>query len=422
MPALTVSSVNVTTNELTITAHDLSTGDGPVATRNVGGTLPAPLAAVTDYWVIRVDDNTVKLADSSANALLGTAIDLTTIGTGTQILEIGIPYRRARTYVAAPAPGSQLKSADLNALMDTAKALHALVTGQAQSIWDGISAFVFKSAAGLLQPVAGFAKLHSQTIGGREMMACAPGHNVDSIASYVMQPSIARREVQWVGPDGAGGTGTTRLGGPGPLTGGTATGRAWASSNFYTQSQRLGYVSGAGAGSIAYFRQEGHTWRGNAARLGGFHAIFRFAISDPSLVGTARMFVGLGPNTSPTDVDPSTLTNLIGIGCNNGDTQLQLYAAGAVAQSRVALGANFPCNTVSTDVYELALFAAPNGSDIGYLVTRLNTGQTVSGTVGVSANLPVNTVVLSPQIWRTNGTTAAAAAFDLMGIYVEQGD
>ena len=141
MPALTITAVDSGTEQLTIVGHGLTTGDGPAAVRNVGGALPAGLAAVTDYWIIRVDNDTIKLASSSSNALAGTAINLTTNGTGTQILEIGIPYRRARTYVPASVDvaGAQLKSDDLNAMQDAWKAFHALATGQSQAVWTGIT-------------------------------------------------------------------------------------------------------------------------------------------------------------------------------------------------------------------------------------------------------------------------------------------
>lgn len=117
----------------TSSAHGKATGDGPICVRNVGGALPTGLSALTDYWLIVTGASTVKLATSSANALLGTAINLTTNGTGTNYLEIGIPYRRPRTY----AVGSQLKSADLNDNFDAWKALYALLTGQSESIWSG---------------------------------------------------------------------------------------------------------------------------------------------------------------------------------------------------------------------------------------------------------------------------------------------
>lgn len=136
MPAF-VFTADSSNEKLAITAHGQLTGDGPAVVRNIDGALPSPLAGVTEYWIIRDDADHVKLATSQANALIGTAINLTTNGTGTNILEIGIPYVRARTYVAKSAnvAGSQVKSADVNALMDAHKDLHRLLTGQAQTTW-----------------------------------------------------------------------------------------------------------------------------------------------------------------------------------------------------------------------------------------------------------------------------------------------
>jgi hypothetical protein len=80
-----------TTDRLNRTAHGLKTGDGPVRTSNSGGALPTGLAAATDYFVIwdtttGDDADHFRLATSLANALAGTAIDITSNGTGTQTL------------------------------------------------------------------------------------------------------------------------------------------------------------------------------------------------------------------------------------------------------------------------------------------------------------------------------------------------
>ena len=65
----------------TDTAHGFTTGlKGQASTTT---TLPAGLSAATDYFVIVVSADTYKLADSLANALAGTAIDITDAGTGT---------------------------------------------------------------------------------------------------------------------------------------------------------------------------------------------------------------------------------------------------------------------------------------------------------------------------------------------------
>jgi hypothetical protein len=111
--------------------HGKVTGDGPMVVRNVGGALPTGYTALLDVYAIVTGASTMKLALSSADALANIPILISDAGTGTHYLEIGIPYRRPRTY----APGVQLKSADLNDNFDAWKALYALLTAQAQSLW-----------------------------------------------------------------------------------------------------------------------------------------------------------------------------------------------------------------------------------------------------------------------------------------------
>ena len=54
-------------------------------------TLPGGLATATDYYVIRVSDTTFKLATSYANAVAGTAINITDAGTGTHTVSWLLP-------------------------------------------------------------------------------------------------------------------------------------------------------------------------------------------------------------------------------------------------------------------------------------------------------------------------------------------
>lgn len=68
-----------------VVAHTLLTGDGPFQVSTTGG-LPTGLVAVTDYWIIRMGVYTFKLATTLALALAGTAIALTTDGTGVQTI------------------------------------------------------------------------------------------------------------------------------------------------------------------------------------------------------------------------------------------------------------------------------------------------------------------------------------------------
>lgn len=76
------ADINETTNVFTKVAHGLMTGlVGQIATDD---TLPDGLLAVTNYFVIKVNADTFKLASSYANAVAGTAIDIIDAGVGNQ--------------------------------------------------------------------------------------------------------------------------------------------------------------------------------------------------------------------------------------------------------------------------------------------------------------------------------------------------
>jgi hypothetical protein len=74
------SDVNLTSDSISEVGHGYGTGmKGALTT---GGTLPVGLSA-TDYYAIRVDADNYKYATSQANALAGTAVDITGYGIGT---------------------------------------------------------------------------------------------------------------------------------------------------------------------------------------------------------------------------------------------------------------------------------------------------------------------------------------------------
>lgn len=82
----TVFVANATFDTMAIDNHPLRTGSGPLHVTNSGGALPSPLLAATDYYAIRSNSEKFQLAISRASALAGTAIDLTTSGTGTNTI------------------------------------------------------------------------------------------------------------------------------------------------------------------------------------------------------------------------------------------------------------------------------------------------------------------------------------------------
>jgi hypothetical protein len=80
--ASSTSIVGLTPNTIVVPSHGFITGDA-VAYGNGGGTAIVGLTSGTTYYAIRVDVDTVKLATSLANAVAGTAVDITAVGVGT---------------------------------------------------------------------------------------------------------------------------------------------------------------------------------------------------------------------------------------------------------------------------------------------------------------------------------------------------
>lgn len=148
MPVVTITSVNTGTEELTAVGHGLLTGDR-FRVRNVGGALPAAtpaLAGATDYFAVRTGVDTLKMSDTNAHALAGTGIvNLTGSGSGTNLIEYGLPYCVPRIA----ANGTQIFPEDDNAAWTSLVALYELLTGQGQSIWDGVTLAGALAAAGL---------------------------------------------------------------------------------------------------------------------------------------------------------------------------------------------------------------------------------------------------------------------------------
>lgn len=96
-------------DELTV-AREYTTGEKVRVSS--GGTLPGGLSSGTDYYVIKVDATIIQLATTIANAYKGTAIDITSTGSGTHTIELFsfqktlYQQRSINQYVAGEGDGS----------------------------------------------------------------------------------------------------------------------------------------------------------------------------------------------------------------------------------------------------------------------------------------------------------------------------
>jgi hypothetical protein len=114
----------------------------------------------------------------------------------------------------------------------------------------------------------------------------------------------------------------------------------------------------------------------------------------------------------------SSLINCIGVGSDSADTNLQVFHNdGTGTATKIDLGINFPANRTSgsalTTVYSIELFNAPNSSDVLYLVTNKETGNSAQGTI--SSNLPLSTQGLNFFASRCMGAGVTnTGQFDLL--------
>lgn len=241
-----------------------------------------------------------------------------------------------------------------------------------------------------------------------------------------LQAAICRAKIAYWNPPGNAGTLPGVFGQAALTAVGTATARNVATTNILTRMKRLAYVSAATAGSLASVRSPNAQYTtGNGSGLGGFLWVARFATSDAASVAGARAFAGIRDSTgAPTNVEPDTITNCIGVAQMSSDnTQWYLVYGGSAAQAEIALGTSLGAPTLTNTCFELILYSPPTSNGVvHYQMTNLGSGVTVSGTLtpgtpGVQT--PANTTLLSYQIWRCNNATALAVAFDIASIYVE---
>ncbi|HVA10685.1 MAG TPA: hypothetical protein VNG32_00770 [Candidatus Dormibacteraeota bacterium] len=264
--------------------------------------------------------------------------------------------------------------------------------------------------------------VYSKAIAGR-IMAKQLG---PSGLHTAFQPFLARNKIGYWAPPGNATTLPGVFGYTAPTTVGTVTAANVATTSFFTRMRRLSLVSSSTAGTLSSYRiGAAQIQLGDGNGNGGFFKIMRFGCSDAATVSGARQFFGISTSTSaPTNVEPSTLTNAVGIGHGAADTNMNLYYGGSVAQTPINLGSNFPINTLSADAYELALFSPSDQFEtIYYEVTVLNSGHVATGVIvgdGAAIVLPSPYTLMSYSwCYRTNNATALAVSVDIMSDYIE---
>ncbi len=276
-------------------------------------------------------------------------------------------------------------------------------------------------------PGAGLLSVYAKSLAGRIMPKWVGPSGFDT----PFQAFLAFNKIGiWMPPGAGSATVPGVFGYNTPAFVGTATARAITHTSLFSRLNRLGYVSAAAAGSLTSMRQTtASIFIGDGTGYQGFTKVIRFGCSDAAAitpgVNGARQFVGIASQvTAPTNVQPSTILNCIGVGHNAEDSNLKIMYGGTTAQTPIDLGPNFPANTLSVDAYELMLFSPGNQNGVvGYRVNRLNTDHVAEGTLPTSngVNLPATNLPLSYGFnFRSNNNTALAVGLDYISDYFEK--
>jgi hypothetical protein len=246
---------------------------------------------------------------------------------------------------------------------------------------------------------------------------------------WSVQTHMGRNSFAWVVPNSSLTT-LIQVGGLQLTTSGTLTARQVAATNRLTRARRVAYVSAATAGSYGgwYSSATGLGYlmgSGSNANGGGFAIYIRWGCSDAATVAGANMFLGMGTNNAAPVVtaNPNTFTNCFGIAQLAGGANLNIVYGGSAAQTSIDLGANFPAAGLSTDYYEAYFYNSPLwNNQIAYRVERIGPGNVASGLLTAATpgtQLPLNTAVLVPRMYRANNATALAVGLDIAGFFAE---
>ena len=115
---------------------------------------------------------------------------------------------------------------------------------------------------------------------------------------------------------------------------------------------------------------------------------------------TTRAFCGFTSDlTAPTDVDPSTLTDVLGMGWDTADNSVQImHRTGSGTTQKESLSAvTFPVPTVNdTTTYLFEIYCPPNGSTVSWRLE--NPGLNVYDSGDLSSDLPASTTMLAPRV------------------------
>lgn len=169
------------------------------------------------------------------------------------------------------------------------------------------------------------------------------------------------------------------------------------------------FSSTATAGTIAFMRKN------DAMILTGLEVVFTRKIQFNSNVSGQRFFCGISKGNqfaAPTNVEPSTLTDIVGVCQLSSSTNMHVVHNDASGTATtIDLGSSYPCTDSQYNYY-----ITIEQTTTSYIVTvervTIATGASISTTNTLSTNIPnYATGTIQLLTWISNNATAAIASY-----------
>lgn len=307
----------------------------------------------------------------------------------------------------------------------------ASATDNAIARFDGVTGKVIQNSAVTLDdngvftvPVAATPTAPSSGVrafgksrGGQTVLGYVPATgNPFSLQSHIGEVALA-----WWQASGDG-VADTQSGMSASSTGTSST-VTWATTNFRTRMRwREWLVTVAATTAVAGFRSARALFTvGGGTNSGGFTLSLIWSPATGVTNGSHRAFAGMNTNTgAPTDVNPSTLRNMVGMAYDDTDTNIQfMHNDGAGTATKIDLGASFPKPSADREkVYRIQLYSPPGATQsVSYLVSDLETGASASGTV--TTDLPAVTTGLNCHAYISVGGVSSVVGLGVRVMTLE---
>ena len=378
-------------------------------------------------------NTTCTASVAAAGSTQGTATALTSsinfVTSGTGGVRLGAPDNGLVAVVVNhttnavnlyPQSGGTIDNGTTNAPLSIPPGAAIDLVGTDSTNWTGVQVDLWDDENGILlipavtgsppAPVAGYGGLFMKSQANRAMPAFIGPSGLDS----VLQPHMAKNGWSLWKPSNNSTT-LSAIGAATLTATGTATAANYATTSLHTRTTRVDYlVTTAATTAVAGYRIGTNIYR----VTDGFHHIFRVAPATGTTVSTRRFFCGMSTSTSaPTDVDPSTLTNSVGVGYSSADTNWQIYFGGT-AVAKVDTGIVKP-SADRDGPFTVIIFAPPGGAYLGVRLVNEVTGASFETTTSTSTNIMATTTAAGPRAYASVGGTSSVVGLTLFSGYVE---